>query len=113
VPAGIIHPGARLVLAQSLDVRASGDVPVSIAYGTRLALNNDGDEISICVGPCADGVVIDRVTWGALGAAYDGHALIIDLDTNRTCPATQAYGIADFGTPGGADEGCPAPDGGI
>jgi hypothetical protein len=113
VPAGTIYPGARLALGQSANFETNGGATLAAAYGTRLALNNDGDEISLCIGPCADGVVIDRVTWGALGAAYDGHALIVDLDTNRTCPATEPYGIADFGTPGAPDSGCAAPDGGI
>jgi hypothetical protein len=56
------------------------------AYGTRLALNNDAEEISLCLGTCADGTVIDRAGWKALGGAYDGHALVFDRAT-RTGPA--------------------------
>ena len=43
------------------------------AFGTRVSLNNDGDTISVCAGPCADGVVLDRVAWDAtLGSDLRG-----------------------------------------
>ena len=79
-PAGIIAPGARVVLGQSADPGANGGAPITVAYGTRLALNNDGEEIAICIGTCASGVVIDRLSWKTLGAGYDGHALVVDHD---------------------------------
>jgi hypothetical protein len=113
-PAGLIPGGGRVVLGQSADTSKNGGAPIAIAYGSRLALNNDGEEIAICVGPCADGMVVDRVGWKGLGAGYDGHAVIFDRGADRTCPATLPFGTAgDFGTPGGPDEGCPAPDAGF
>jgi hypothetical protein len=77
-------------------------------------LNNDGEDLSLCVGPCAGGLVIDHVAWKTLGAAYDGHAVVFDRDANLVCPATQPFGSAgDFGTPGGPNDACPVPDGGF
>jgi len=113
-PAGIIEAGARLVLGQSADASKNGGAPIAIAYGTRLGLNNGGEEISLCIGACASGVVIDHVAWSALAAAYDGRAMVFDRDGGTTCPATRPFGTAgDFGTPGVADDPCPAPDGGF
>ena len=83
-PAGIIPPGARVVLGQSVDAGTNGGAPVTAAYGTRIALNNDGEEIAICIGTCASGVVIDRLSWKTLGAGYDGHALVVDHDAGLT-----------------------------
>jgi hypothetical protein len=101
------------VLGQSSDAAVNGGAPVGVAYGTRLGLNNDGEEISLCIGPCAAGVLVDRVAWKSLGAAYDGHALVFDRDADRTCAATEPFGSAgDFGTPGGPDDGCAVPDAG-
>jgi len=62
----------------------------------------------------ANGTVIDRAGWKALGGAYDGHALVFDRDANRTCAATAPFGTAgDFGTPGAPDDGCADPDAGF
>jgi len=113
-PVALVAPGGRAVLGQSVDAATNGGAPVTVAYGTRLALNNDGEELSLCLGPCAEGVVLDRVTWGDLGAAYDGHALLLDRGAATTCAAAQPFGTAgDFGTPGAPDGSCPRPDGGI
>jgi len=114
VPAGTLAPGGRVVLGQSVDPGRNGGAPIAVAYGTRLALNNDAEEISLCIGTCADGTVIDRAGWKALGGAYDGHALVFDRDANRTCAATAPFGTAgDFGTPGAPDDGCADPDAGF
>jgi hypothetical protein len=112
----ILTAGARAVLIQSADATKNGGVtlggdglvPVGGAFGTRVSLNNEGDTISLCAGPCADGIVLDRVAWdAALGAAYEGHALSID-DGGRRCPATVGFGDAgSFGTPGAPNPSCP------
>jgi len=113
-PAGIIPPGARVVLGQFVDAGTNGGAPVTAAYGTRIALNNDGEEIAICIGTCASGVVIDRLSWKTLGAGYDGHALVVDHDAGLTCAATEPFGTAgDFGTPGEPNSSCTAPDAGF
>jgi hypothetical protein len=113
-PAGLIAPGARLVLGQSADAATNGGAPVAVAYGTRLELNNAGEEMKICIGTCASGVVVDRLLWKTLGAGYDGHALVVDHDASLLCAATQPFGTAgDFGTPGEPNSSCSAPDAGF
>jgi Lamin Tail Domain len=112
----ILPAAARAVLIQSPDATKNGGltlgggglVLVGGAFGTRVSLNNGGDTISVCAGPCAEGVVLDRVAWdAALGATYEGHALSID-DHGRRCPATAAFGDAgSFGTPGAPNPLCP------
>jgi hypothetical protein len=114
VPVGIIAAGARLLLGQSADPSVNGGVPVAAAYGPKLVLNNDGEQISICIGPCAVGGIIDHVSWTSAGASYDGRALVFEREANLTCPATEPFGAAgDFGTPGAAGGGCAAPDAGF
>jgi hypothetical protein len=111
VSAGLLPPGGLLVLGQSVDPTKNGGAPVSAAYGTRLILNNDGEQVSVCLGPCATGVVLDQVSWGTTGPAYDGHALVIDPVTRQFCPAQEAFGTAgDFGTPGRPNPACSTPD---
>jgi hypothetical protein len=102
-----IAPGGRIVLGQSVDPTKNGGISSLVPYGTRLILNNEDEQLSICVGPCATGVVIDRLTWGALGTAYDGHAIVVDPTTRVMCPATEPFGTAgDFGTPGQPNAPC-------
>jgi len=114
VAAGSLGARALLVLGQSADPTKNGGAPVAAAYGTRLILNNEGEQISICLGPCATGVVLDTVAWGAIGAAYDGHALVVDPATKTICPATALFGTAgDFGTPGAPNPPCPEADAGV
>jgi Lamin Tail Domain len=108
VDAGVLAPGALLVLGQSADRAHNGDAPVDVAYGTRLALTNGADRVALCVGPCADGVMVDTFAWTApFGDAYVGHAVVVERD-GAICPATEAYGAGgNFGTPGRANPSCP------
>jgi len=109
VPAGTIEAGARVVLAQSADPARNGGVSGGFEYGTRLALNNDGEQLTLCRGACAEGVVVARLAWGNLGAAYDGHALVVDPASQAQCPAEVRFGTAgDYGTPGGPNPTCPS-----
>jgi Lamin Tail Domain len=110
---GVLVAGARSVLIQSGDATKNGGVTLGGTvlggtFGTLVSLNNDADTISICVGLCSTGILIDRVTWDAtLGAGYDGHALVID-DSARRCPATLTFGdTGSFGTPGAPNGACP------
>jgi len=111
----ILLPGARAVLIQSADATKNGGVALGVAggifggsFGTRVSLNNDADTISVCAGPCGDGVVVARFAWdAALGTDYDDHALSID-DGGRRCPASIPFGDAgSFGTPGLENPPCP------
>jgi hypothetical protein len=113
VAAGVLEPGALRVLGQSADPAKNGGVAEVAAYGTRLILNNDSERIAICVGACAGGGALDEVMLAGLNAAYEGHAVIVDRDSGRICPATETFGAAgDFGTPGLPNSPCQAPDAG-
>ena len=108
VPAGTIAPGALLLLGQSSDPSKNGGAPVTVAYGTKLILVNANGQLSLCVGACAAGLVIDAVSWGALDDGYTGHALVIDPARQAYCPAQAAFGTeGSFGTPGAPNPPCP------
>jgi hypothetical protein len=114
VAAGTLAPGGLLVLGQSADPTKNGGAPVDVAYGTHLILNNDNERLSICLGACGTGIVLDEVSWGTVGAPYDGHALIIDPATKAICPAADHFGTSgDFGTPGQPNPPCSGSDGGM
>jgi hypothetical protein len=110
VAAGVMAPGALLVLGQSLDRAHNGDAPVDLTYGTKLALNNGADRIAVCLGACAGGDTLDALAWTtAWGAAYVGHAVVVDPKTGSTCPAAKAYGKGgNYGSPGQANPPCPS-----
>lgn len=118
VEAGTLAADALLLLGQSLDPTKNGGAPVEVAYPTRLQLNNGGDRIAVCLGPCAGGVVLDERIWDAsLGPGYVGHALVIDRDRGVVCPAEEPFGDGgSFGSPGRRNPPCPdearATDGG-
>ncbi len=108
VSAGTIAPGALLLLGQSSDPSKNGGAPVSVTYSTKLILLNANGRLSICIGACASGMVIDAFSWGALDDGYTGHALVIDPATRAFCPAADAFGTGDsFGTPGAPNPACP------
>jgi hypothetical protein len=116
VNAGTLAAGAILVLGQSTDRAHNGDAPVDLAYGTKLSLNNGGDRVAICAGPCATGVALDAVAWSApWGDGYVGRAVVVEPGGER-CPAQEPYGAAgNFGSPGRPNPPCPggaAPDAG-
>jgi hypothetical protein len=114
VDGGLLSPGQRLVLGQSVDRAHNGDAPVDLAYGTRLSLNNGADRIALCLGACADGLELDVFAWTvAWGDAYVGHAIV--LSAGATCAAQDAYGTGgNFGTPGRPNPPCPSGlDGGV
>jgi Lamin Tail Domain len=120
--AGVLEPDAILVLGQSLDPSRNGGAPIGFSFGNTISLNNPGDSIRLCLGPCSDGLVIDQVTWTAdLGPAYDGHAAMVgdgngngngdgngSGDGGGFCPADQPFGSAgSFGSPGLDNPPCP------
>jgi hypothetical protein len=108
VDAGVLAPGALLVLGQSLDPTKNGGAPIAFSFGNVISLNNGGDSISICLGPCATGVVLDQVVWTAdLGTAFDGHAEIVGSVPGLFCAADQPFGDAgSFGSPGEPNPPC-------
>ena len=107
VAAGMIAPGALLLLGQSSDPTKNGGAPVAVAYGTKLILLNANGQLSICLGACVSGVALDAVSWGALGEDQTGHALIVDPATRGLCTAATPFGTAgSFGTPGAPNPPC-------
>jgi len=107
VAAGTIAPGALLLLGQSSDPTKNGGAPVAVAYSTKLLLLNANGQLSICLGACASGIVIDTVSWGTLGDDQIGHALIVDPATRGLCSASAPFGTAgSFGTPGAPNPPC-------
>jgi len=108
VDAGLLAPGGLLVLGQSLDPTKNGGAPIAFSFGNVISLNNGGDSVSLCLGPCTSGVLLDQVIWtGDLGAAYDGHAAIVGPVAGLFCPADQPYGDAgSFGSPGAVNPPC-------
>jgi hypothetical protein len=107
VAAGTAAPGALLLLGQSIDPSKNGGASVAVGYGTKLILVNADGQLSLCLGACATGVVIDAVSWGALGDAYTGHALVVDPATKSFCAAGTPFGTGgSFGTPGAPNTPC-------
>jgi Lamin Tail Domain len=101
-----ISPGESLLFSQKLLAEGEGVVG-GVAYGTAVSFNNDGDSLSLCIGPCATGTVLTRATWGNLGTRYDGHAVQFDTAGAPQCPAEPAIATGGFGTPGQVNPACP------
>ena len=107
VAGGLVAPRGLRVLGQSADPTKNGGAPVDVAYGTKLILNNADGRVSICDGACASGIVLDTVSWGALGDETTGHALVVDPVTKTLCAASTPFGTgANFGTPGQPNPPC-------
>ncbi|HZL20256.1 MAG TPA: lamin tail domain-containing protein, partial [Polyangia bacterium] len=101
VAGGAIPPGGLRVLGQSADPSKNGGAPVDVAYGTKLILGNADGEVSICLGACASGLMLDTVAWGTLDDDTVGHALVVDPLTKAICAASTPFGTGgSFGTPG-------------
>jgi hypothetical protein len=101
VAAGAIAPAGLRVLGQSADPTKNGGAPVDVAYGTKLILGNANGAVSVCLGACASGLVLDTVSWGTLDDATVGHALVVDPLTEAICAAQTPFGSGgSFGTPG-------------
>ncbi len=119
-----VEAGAYVVLGNSTDMTANGQVPVAYAWAADgFSLGNNTDEIVLRVG----GVVIDQVVYTpTVLPDYKGYAMelsVLDAVANDTgsnwCEATTAYGpvIAfpgtayrgvdrQYGTPGAANDPC-------
>jgi hypothetical protein len=101
VAAGAIAPAGLRVLGQSADPTKNGGAPVDVAYGTKLILGNANGTVSVCLGACASGLVLDTVSWGTLDDDTVGHALVVDPLTRSICVADTPFGTGgSFGTPG-------------
>jgi hypothetical protein len=113
VASGAIAPGGLRVHGQSADPTKNGGAPVDVAYGTKLILGNTNGAVSVCLGPCASGLVLDTVSWGTLDDDTVGHALVVDPLTKSICAARTPFGTGgSFGTPGLPNPPC-GPDAGV
>ena len=113
----VMPPGARVVLARNIDFVTNGGVLAAYEY-SNFALGNADDSIVLSFG----GEEIDRVDYDMTlySGGLAGHALGFDEpslgipdpasndDANNWCLAGNpiAGPFTDFGTPGGANDGC-------
>lgn len=112
----LLPPGTRVVLARNADFVTNGSVFAAYEYG-NFSLDNGADEIVVSFG----GIEIDRFDYDMTlySGGLPGHALAMDSaivppdpilndDPNNWCLAGNpiAGPGTDFGTPGGANDGC-------
>jgi len=111
----ILPPGAYVVLARNVDYGSNGGVVAAYEY-SNFVLDDGSDEIVLSF----DGIEIDRFEYDtALYTSGDGYALAWNIDNGLPdaaandaatawCPAGSNYSgpLSDFGTPGGANDGC-------
>jgi hypothetical protein len=112
----LLPPGTRVVLARNSDFVTNGGVFAAYEY-SNFSLGNGADSIVLSFGP----VEIDRFDYDMTmySGGLPGHALGLNLpsgppdallndDPNNWCLAGNpiAGPGTDFGTPGGANDGC-------
>ncbi|MBM4379614.1 MAG: lamin tail domain-containing protein [Deltaproteobacteria bacterium] len=107
-----VPAGSYAVIANSTDAGVNGGLPL-VTTTTTVTLGNatsSPGSLSVSNG----GVVVDSISWGAAAAASGVSSqldpLKLDAELNdgadAFCPATQAYGAGDKGTPGTANSAC-------
>ncbi|MEM6697379.1 MAG: lamin tail domain-containing protein, partial [Bacteroidota bacterium] len=111
----IIPANEYIVLARNEDSIVNGGVNVAYQYGRDIILSNTSDEVII---EC-NGVVIDSVGYDNGATFPDQAGASISLNPENLnasdndnganwCEASSAYGDGDLGTPGTANDPCPA-----
>jgi len=106
-PCIVVSAGDFVVLARSDDMAINGGLPVVHATFDFSLVNSDG---SLFVG--WGGEVLDEVTWTSTTAAAassldpDSTDASANDDEASFCPAVDAYGDGDLGTPGAANPAC-------
>jgi hypothetical protein len=107
-------PGDRMVFGVDADSTSNGGVGVDYEY-TGFALDDESDAIVVGNGLIViDAVaytVTDDVRWGeAVTRSLDpGHFDdALNDDSRSWCAATTSYGGGELGTPGAANDDCPA-----
>jgi hypothetical protein len=103
-----VAAGTRVLFARNADAAQNGGLPAPTGLFSFNLLNAGG---ALSVG--VPGQVLDRVDYPA---QLPGVARSLDPDSTSAagndpdsawCPATQAYGAGDLGTPGAANPQCP------
>lgn len=99
----VIGPGAYLVFASTQDPASNGGVENASAYGTRIALANGGDRISLTVGS----TTIDEVVWSAgWPGATDGTSMCLKAPYgDNSMPGAWSNSVGAFSSSG--DNGSP------
>ena len=104
----VIAAGGTAILASATN--NAGLPRVDFSYtASHLQLNNSGDDIVLS----ADGVELDSaVFFGAWGASTQLNPATLHTGANDAnsgwCRPTSTYGSGNFGTPGAANDSCPA-----
>ena len=97
-----VSAGDFVVFAVNTTAGQNGGIAGAIDTNQTLSQGENGDSLFIGFA----GAVIDEVTWGA-GAIIEGTATSLDPGGDVFCPAVDAYGAGDLGTPGTANPACP------
>ena len=97
-----VSAGDFVVFAKNTTAGENGGIAGAIQTSQNLSQGANGDRLFIGF---AD-QVIDEVTWGA-GEIIEGTATSLDPAGDVFCPAADAYGDGDLGTPGAANPACP------
>ncbi len=96
-----VSAGDFVVFASNTAEGENGGIAGAFDTGQTLSQTN-GDRLFIGIA----GEVIDEVAWGA-GEILEGTAASLDPAGDAFCPAVDAYGDGDLGTPGAANPACP------
>ncbi len=113
----VVLDGAQIVFGRSEDTSVNGGVPVDVAYGTSMVLNNGADALYL---ECGD-VIVDQLIFNTAAFPNDnGRALQLnpllttaaDNDIGASWCSSQLRFPAgavsgDFGTPGEPNHACP------
>jgi hypothetical protein len=114
----VIAAGKFGVVARVAEPEANGGVAgVLYAWGTKMSLANNDDEIILMAGTAViDQVAYDEVEFpdptGASVSLSDGNYDAVKNDAGASwCAGKAAYGLGDLGTPGAANPLCGLPAG--
>jgi len=104
LPAGLsIAPGGYLVFGQGANPASNGGVMGVVSYGTRIALANGGDRVTVRLGM----MVIDEVIFTSMWPFSDGHSMCLKTpygDNSMRASWGTSVGVygttTDTGSPG-------------
>lgn len=107
----VVTAGQHIVFARNLESDQNGGIP-TVDYELGFSLNNSGSGLFLAN---PEGELVDAITYTSTS---DGAASSLDPafatadgndDPNGWCPAVDAYGQGDRGTPGTGNPACPQP----
>ena len=104
-------PGARMVIAGSMDASANGGLAAAAAFGGSFSLDDAADAVILDI----EGRVIHSVSYDGGWAQRVGRSMSLDrdfvdpvyaADPDYWCTAYSVYGAGDYGTPAGSNNLC-------